>query len=223
MAVCNSIFFLFILYKYLLKDIDEIVLGKTSNNNHEQQSEWKQCFDETTQAIYYWNTKTNECSWDPPPPPPLPSITSENYLTEKSITTNVDEINSQFDLFWLLLIIYYFLEKKRPQSTIDNKLPKKIKKPSLIAEYASSESESSEEAEEENVDDIDELLNEVLDKEEKIDKKIDLYPLFEADCRAAIARLTDLGDKTTEIFTLRIQLEVQRIFNFYNKLYSLLI
>jgi hypothetical protein len=99
-----------------------------------------------------------------------------------------------------------------------------MKKPSLIAEYASSESESSdEEDEEENIDDIDELLNEVLDKEEKVDKKVDLYPLLEADCRAAIARLIDLGDKTTEIFTLRIQLEVQKIISFYNKLYSLLI
>jgi len=98
-----------------------------------------------------------------------------------------------------------------------------MKKPSLIAEYASSESESSEEEEEENIDDIDELLNEVLDKEEKVDKKVDLYPLFEADCRAAIARLIDLGDKTTEVFTLRIQLEVQKIISFYNKLYSLLI
>ena len=85
-----------------------------------------------------------------------------------------------------------------------------MKKTSLIAEYTSSDSETSED-EEENVDDIDELLNEVLDKEEKIDKKqqpIDLYPLFEADCRAAIARLTDLGHITTEILTLRIQLEV---------------
>ena len=79
-----------------------------------------------------------------------------------------------------------------------------MKKPSLIAEYLSSDSESSEEDEEANVDDIDELLNEVLDKNEKTD----LYPLFEADYRAVIARLTDLGDRTTDICTLRIQLEV---------------
>lgn len=101
---------------------------------------------------------------------------------------------------------------------MDNKSAKKMKKPSLIAEYTSSGSESSEE-EEENVDDIDELLNEVLDKKEKI-VPIDRYPLFEADCRAAIARLTDLSDKTTDILTLRIQLEVQQIFSPYNQSYS---
>ncbi|CAF0791468.1 unnamed protein product [Rotaria sp. Silwood1] len=176
-----------------MADIDEIVLGKksTSNNvhNHEK-SEWKECFDETSQSIYYWNTITNECSWDPP------SIASQNDRTGKSMnSTDADEVN---------------IEKKRQQSITDNKSPKKIKKPSLIAEYASSESETSDD-EEENVDDIDELLNEVLDKEKK-DKKCqqsDLYPLFEADCRAAIARLMDLGDKNMEIFTLRIQLETR--------------
>ena len=85
---------------------------------------------------------------------------------------------------------------------MDDNATKKKKKPSLIAEYTSSESENSEE--ENTVDDIDELLNEVMDNKEKID----LYPLFEADCRAAIARLTDLGDKSIDICTLRIQLEV---------------
>jgi hypothetical protein len=128
-------------------------------------------------------------------------------------------MNSKFDLFWLLWLIFYFLEKKRQQTTTDNKSPKKFKKPSLIAEYTSSENETS--GDEENVDDIDELLNEVLDKEEKIDKKVqqvDLYPLFEADCRAAIARLIDLHDKTPEIFTLRIQLEVQKIFIFLSEI-----
>ncbi len=48
-----------------MKDIDEIVLGKKSNTNSEQ-SEWQQCFDDKTQAVYYWNSKTNECSWEPP-------------------------------------------------------------------------------------------------------------------------------------------------------------
>jgi hypothetical protein len=95
--------------------------------------------------------------------------------------------------------------------TTDNKPTKKIKRPTLIAEYTSSESESSEEEDEENVDDIDELLNEVLDKEEKV-QQTDLHPLFEGDCRAAIARLIDLDDKTTELFSLRIQLEVNRYF-----------
>jgi hypothetical protein len=116
-----------------------------------------------------------------------------------------------------MLIVSYSLGKKRQQTTTDNKSAKKMKKPSLIAEYTSSESESSEE---ENVDDIDELLNEVLDKKEKIDQKplpIDLCPLFEADCRAAIARLADLGDKTTDILSLRIQLEVQQIFSSSNR------
>ncbi|CAF2370580.1 unnamed protein product [Rotaria sp. Silwood2] len=177
-----------------MADIDEIVLGKktTTNNNHNhEKSEWKECFDETTQSIYYWNTITNECSWDPP------SIASENHLTEKSInSTSDDGVN---------------IEKKRQQSISDNKSQKKPKKPSIIAEYASSESETSGD-DEENVDDIDELLNEVLDKEEKKDKKCqqtDSYPLFEVDCRAAIARLIDLDDKNTEIFTLRIQLETR--------------
>lgn len=79
--------FIFILNKnLLLKDIDEIVLGKKSDNNNHEQSDWKQCFDDTTQAIYYWNAKTNECSWDPPPSP----ITTENHLNEK---TNVDKLN----------------------------------------------------------------------------------------------------------------------------------
>ncbi len=115
-----------------------------------------------------------------------------------------------------------FLERKRQQTTIDIRSPKKIKKPCLIAEYASSDTESNEEddddEEEENVDDIDELLNEVLDKKEKV-QQVDLYPLFEANCRAAIDRLTDLGDTTPQIFTLRIQLEVNTIFCFfYNKL-----
>jgi len=164
-----------------MADIDGIVLGKKSNNDSEQ-SEWKQCFDETTQAIYYWNTKTNDCSWEPP------TITSNHHLTEKPTnSTNTDGINKK---------------KKRQQTTVDNKLSKKMKKPCLIAEYASTESESGEE------DDIDELLNEVLDKD-KIVKQADIYPLFEADCRAAIARLIDLGDKTTEIFTLRIQLQTR--------------
>lgn len=90
--------------------------------------------------------------------------------------------------------------------TDDKTAKKKKNKPALIAEYTSSENESSEEEEEEEnpVDDIDELLDEVMDKKEKID----LYPLFEADCRAAIARLVDLGDKSIDICTLRIQLEV---------------
>ncbi len=116
-----------------------------------------------------------------------------------------------------------FLERKRQQTTINNRSPKKLKKPCLIAEYASSDSESNEDdEEEENVDDIDELLNEVLDKKEKV-QQVDLYPLFEANCRAAIDRLTDLGDTTPQIFTLRIQLEVNTIFCFYNKLNFLFI
>ncbi len=67
------------------KDIDEIVGKKstTDHNRHQhqdgEQSEWKECFDETSQSVYYWNTVTNECSWDPPPPP------TQNHLTEKSI------------------------------------------------------------------------------------------------------------------------------------------
>ena len=55
---------------YFQKDIDEIVCGKKTNAQQppqDEESEWKQCFDETSQAAYYWNTKTNECSWDPPP------------------------------------------------------------------------------------------------------------------------------------------------------------
>jgi hypothetical protein len=95
-----------------MKDIDEIVLGKKSNNNNNnEQSEWKQCFDEILQSIYYWNTKTNECSWDPP------LIQTQNHLTEYSIksiyflgsiqsnrflvfsSTNVDRINGKFDPF----------------------------------------------------------------------------------------------------------------------------
>ncbi len=96
--------------------------------------------------------------------------------------------------------------------TADPQSTKKLKQPSLIAGYDSSESESSGEEEEETVDEIDELLEEVLDKEEKPEKQVqevDLYPLFESDCRAAIARLTDLDDQTAEIVTLRIQLEVE--------------
>lgn len=99
-----------------------------------------------------------------------------------------------------------------PTTTTDDKTTKKKKKPTLIAEYTSSESDDDDEEEENTVDDIDELLNEVLDEKEKVNSKlpsVDLYPLFEADCRAAIARLTDLGDKSIEISTLRIQLEVR--------------
>ncbi len=116
-------------------------------------------------------------------------------------------------MFSIIVNHLLFLERKRQQTTT----PKKLKKPCLIAEYASSDSETNEDdEEEENVDDIDELLNEVLDKKEKV-QQVDLYPLFEANCRAAIGRLTDLGDTTPQIFTLRIQLEVNTIFCFYNK------
>ena len=101
-----------------------------------------------------------------------------------------------------------FLEKKRQQTSTDKKSPKKVKKPSIIAEYTSSDSESNEE---ENVDDIDKLLNEVLEKKEK-PVPTDRYPSFEADSRAAIARLIELGDKTPDILTLRIELEVKLIF-----------
>jgi hypothetical protein len=111
------------------------------------------------------------------------------------------------------------LEIKRQQTSTDNKSPKKLKKPSIIAEYASSDSDSNEE---ENVDDIDELLNEVLEEKEK-PAPVDRYPLFEADSRAAIARLVDLGDKTTDTLTLRIQLEVQLIFSPNNRFYFVFI
>ncbi|CAF1283667.1 unnamed protein product [Rotaria magnacalcarata] len=181
-----------------MADIDEIVLGKksaTDDNHSEEQSEWKECFDETSKSIYYWNTVTNECSWEPP------LNTPQDYLTEKpENTTNIIDGISK--------------KKRQQQSTMENKSPKKLKKPSLIAEYDSSESEASEEEEEEeeNDDDIDELLNQVLDKEENKDKKqkqIDLYPLFETDSRAAIARLNDMGDTRTEISTLRLQIETR--------------
>ena len=87
----------------------------------------------------------------------------------------------------------------------DHQSPKKFKKPNLIAEYTSSESESAED------DDIDELLNEVLEKEEKVESKathFDSYPSFETDCRSVIDRLADLEGHTAECFTLRIQLQV---------------
>ena len=104
-----------------------------------------------------------------------------------------------------LYSVVLFLEKRDREFATDTKLPKKLKKPKLIAEYTSSESESGE-------DDIDELLEEVLDQNDKMQKNkvppVDPYPLFEADCRAAIARLVDLGDKSAEISILRVQLEV---------------
>ena len=112
-------------------------------------------------------------------------------------------------LKWLIIEFSSVENKRPPKTTIEDKKTKKKKKPTIIAEYTSSESENSDE--EDTVDDIDELLNEVLDEKEKTDPKvpsIDSYPLFEADCRAAIARLTDLGDKSIDICKLRIQLEV---------------
>ncbi|CAF0787900.1 unnamed protein product [Adineta steineri] len=188
-----------------MADIDEIVLGKKSNTNNDEESEWKQCFDETTQSVYYWNIKTNECSWDPPP------TGLQNHVTEISHnSTDIDGIN----------------QKKRQQITTDIQSMKKLKKPSFISEYPSSDSESTEDDDEENIDEIDELLNEVLEKEEKVDNKvqqIDLYPLFETDYRAAIARLTDLSDRTAEIFTLRIQLETRLedcLAGYLSKLYA---
>ena len=105
--------------------------------------------------------------------------------------------------------LFFSVGKKRLQTSNDHLSPKKVKKPSLISEYASSESETSDE--EKTVDEIDELLNEVLDKPGATSSSappVDLYPLFEADYRAAIARLTSLGDQTAEIFTLRVQLKV---------------
>lgn len=165
-----------------MADIDEIVLGKKSNIESEQ-SEWQQCFDETTQAIYYWNTKTNECSWDPPP------------ISDTQQSTS--ELNS----------------KKRSQTTVESKSPKKLKSKSLIAEYTSSESENEVEEEEEdeegNVNEIDELLEEVLEKKDEPLPSTDLYPLFEADCRAALARLSDLADRSKDILALQIQLETR--------------
>lgn len=54
-------------FRCRFQDIDEIMLGKKSNSQSESdQSEWKECFDESSQSVYYWNTKTNECTWDPP-------------------------------------------------------------------------------------------------------------------------------------------------------------
>ncbi|CAF1068642.1 unnamed protein product [Adineta ricciae] len=165
-----------------MADIDEIVCGKKTDaqqpqQEEEEESEWKQCFDETSQTAYYWNTKTNECSWDPPP-------------VESSTSTSIDEET----------------KKRDREFAADTKLPKKLKKPKLIAEYTSSESESDE-------DDIDELLEEVLDQNDKMQKNkippVDPYPLFEADCRAAIARLVDLGDRSAEISILRVQLETR--------------
>lgn len=159
-----------------------------------------ECFDETSRSVYYWNTKTNECSWDPP------SISTKNHnCTGKSWI----ELKKK-----TCVAEFFFLGKKRTQVIENHQSPKKSKKPNLIAEYASSESETSEQ--EENADDIDELLEEVLEKEEKKSSPtVDLYPLFEADCRTAIARLVALGDRTTEILRLRIQLEVKK--NFFNR------
>lgn len=102
--------------------------------------------------------------------------------------------------------LFFSAGKKRLQTSNEHQSPKKVKKPSLISEYASSESETS------DVDEIDELLNEVLEKPGTTSSSappVDLYPLFEVDYRAAIARLTSLGDQTAEIFTLRVQLEVR--------------
>lgn len=172
------------------KDIDEIVLGKTSTTKSDQ-TDWQECFDETTQAVYYWNTKTNECSWDPP-------LISDNQSITSELNSKFHSIEREFHVFK-----YDFLDKKRSQTTTESKSTKKLKKPSLIAEYTSSESE--------NVDEIDDLLDEVLDKDEKQTEQItsiDLYPFFEADCRAALARLSDLPEQSKDILTLQIQLEV---------------
>ena len=98
--------------------------------------------------------------------------------------------------------------KKRLTASRDRPSAKKFKKPSLIAEYVSSESETTDDDEE---DDIDELLNEVLEKEEAVESKaphLDSYPSFETDCRSVISRLADLESSTAECLTLRIQLEV---------------
>jgi hypothetical protein len=59
------------------------------------------------------------------------------------------------------MIIHYrfFLGKKRQQSIINNKSLRKLKKPNLIAEYVSSNSESSEDDNEENIDAIDVYVN----------------------------------------------------------------
>ena len=142
------------------------MLGK---NTQQATSEWKQCFDETSQSIYYWNTKSNECSWDRP-------------ATSEQIESNGDHTRSDGSS-----------GRKRPQTTDDRQSPKKTKQASLIAEYASSDSE-------ETVDEIDELLNEVMEKP---------TPPFESDHRAAIARLASLGDRTAEVLSLRVQLEVR--------------
>lgn len=117
---------------------------------------------------------------------------------------------------------------KRSQTNNDHSSPKKQKKPNLIAEYASSSSSSSEEEEEEegedldeeeNVDHIDELLNEVFEKKENLKKKMppaDPFPTFEVDCRNAIARLVQIGDRIAETLNLRIQLEVYDNMSFYS-------
>ena len=100
--------------------------------------------------------------------------------------------------------------RKRLPARREHPSPKKFKKPSLIAEYASSESETTDDGDDEE-DDIDELLNEVLEKEEKVESKaphLDSYPSFETDCQSVIDRLADLESGTAECFTLRIQLEV---------------
>ena len=101
--------------------------------------------------------------------------------------------------------------KKRSHVNHQHQSPKKVKKQSLIAEYTSSESETTDK--EDAVDDIDELLEEVLEKEDKIENKpvlmADPYPSFEVDCRAAINRLIELGDRTKDVLVLRVQVEVR--------------
>ena len=62
-----------------MKDIDEIVLGKNSiNNTNHEKSDSKECVNETSQSIYYWNTTSNDGSWNPS------STIVQNYVTDKS-------------------------------------------------------------------------------------------------------------------------------------------
>lgn len=168
------------------------MLGKKPTA-HQDESEWKECFDETSQAIYYWNTKTNECSWDPPPTEPHGE---EDSTAQRDYRIVMEECP--------------LLGKRRRPSSSE---PHSSKKRTLIAEYTSSESDSSEDDDVDNNEVIDELLEEVLEKDEQSERHrappVDLYPLFEADCRAAIVRLHALGERSAEVSALRVQLEVR--------------
>jgi len=193
--------------------------------------QWQQCFDEFSQS-YYWNTQTNECTWDPSQylyqqllSQANNIFTNNNGKKESVPTSSADVLSSS------IKNSSYNNEspsKKRRQS-IDNDVSNekiKIKKPlSGIVSYDSENDESLDndsknDEQDDNDDDddddgdIDEFIEQVLHDTNIPESKENTIKSFKTTCRTIIDKLKALEkicDKESfvNIYATRIQIEVR--------------